>query len=152
MASMSTFSHSGLGTGMGPAPGSCLQQRDSPMGNSMGGYCMSRPPSYDLGIGYGSRPSPCSPAQPYQMNGHQYNTNGSSSTGKNYSNNKYYFTNVLNCVDKIVVLRKPPVLQMAFFCFVHNLWKCKKSSFCDIHMSKSLFRLTYIFPHPPLFV
>lgn len=83
MSSMSTFSHhSGLGSGMGPSPGACLQQRDSPtMGGAMSGYCMGRPPSYDLGIGYGSRPSPCSPTQPYQMNGHQYNTNGSSSTG-----------------------------------------------------------------------
>lgn len=83
MSSMSSFSHSGLGSGMGPSPGACLQQRDSPtMGGAMSGYCMGRPPSYDLGIGYGSRPSPCSPTQPYQMNGHQYNTNGSSSTGK----------------------------------------------------------------------
>ncbi|GJQ82864.1 ey [Trypoxylus dichotomus] len=83
MSSMSTFSHhSGLSSGMGPSPGACLQQRDSPtMGGAMSGYCMGRPPSYDLGIGYGSRPSPCSPTQPYQMNGHQYNTNGSSSTG-----------------------------------------------------------------------
>ncbi|XP_065159137.1 paired box protein Pax-6-like isoform X1 [Atheta coriaria] len=81
MSSMGSFGHSGLNTGMGPSPGACLQQRDSPsMGGAMGGYCMGRP-SYDLGIGYGSRPSPCSPAQPYQMNGHQYNTNGSSSTG-----------------------------------------------------------------------
>ncbi|KAI4463624.1 paired box protein pax-6-related-related [Holotrichia oblita] len=82
MSSMSTFSHhSGLSSGMGPSPGACLQQRDSPtMGGAMSGYCMGRPPSYDLGIGYGSRPSPCSPTQPYQMNGHQYNTNGSSST------------------------------------------------------------------------
>lgn len=81
MPSMSTFSHSGLAGGMGPSPGACLQQRDSPtMGGAMSSYCMGRPPSYDLGIGYGSRPSPCSPTQPYQMNG-QYNTNGSSSTG-----------------------------------------------------------------------
>ncbi|CAH1128791.1 unnamed protein product [Ceutorhynchus assimilis] len=69
--SMSNFSHHS----MGPAPGACLQQRESP---SMGGYCMGRPSGYDLGIGYGSRPSPCSPGQPYQMNGHQYNTNGTS--------------------------------------------------------------------------
>lgn len=82
MSSMSTFSHGGLGTAMGPSPGACLQQRDSSgMGGAMSGYCMGRPPSYDLGIGYGSRPSPCSPSQPYQMNGHQYNTNGTSSTG-----------------------------------------------------------------------
>ncbi|XP_025835048.1 paired box protein Pax-6-like isoform X1 [Agrilus planipennis] len=82
MATMSSFGHGGLPTTMGPSPGSCLQQRDSPgMTNSMGGYCMGRPPSYDLGIGYGSRPSPCSPAQPYQMNGHQYSSNGGSSTG-----------------------------------------------------------------------
>lgn len=80
---MSSFGHGGLGGGMGPSPGACLQQRDSPtMGGAMSGYCMGRPPSYDLGLGYGSRPSPCSPTQPYQMNGHQYNTNGSSSTGK----------------------------------------------------------------------
>ncbi|KAJ3631588.1 hypothetical protein MTP99_012707 [Tenebrio molitor] len=82
MSSMSTFSHGGLSTSMGPSPGACLQQRESPsMGGAMSGYCMGRPPSYDLGIGYGSRPSPCSPSQPYQMNGHQYNTNGTSSTG-----------------------------------------------------------------------
>ncbi|XP_022912803.1 paired box protein Pax-6-like isoform X2 [Onthophagus taurus] len=83
MSSMSSFSHhSGLSSGMGPSPGACLQQRDSPtMGGAMTSYCMGRTPSYDLGIGYGSRPSPCSPTQPYQMNGHQYNTNGSSSTG-----------------------------------------------------------------------
>lgn len=83
MSSMSTFNHGSLSGGMGPSPGACLQQRDSPgMGGAMGGYCMGRPPSYDLSLGYGSRPSPCSPTQPYQMNGHQYNTNGSSSTGK----------------------------------------------------------------------
>ncbi|KAG5897927.1 hypothetical protein JTB14_014041 [Gonioctena quinquepunctata] len=82
MSSMSSFTHGGLTSSMGPSPGACLQQRDSPtMGSAMGGYCMGRPPSYDLGIGYGSRPSPCSPSQPYQMNGHQYNTNGTSSTG-----------------------------------------------------------------------
>ncbi|XP_063915882.1 paired box protein Pax-6-like isoform X1 [Zophobas morio] len=82
MSSMPTFSHGGLSTSMGPSPGACLQQRESPgMGGAMSGYCMGRPPSYDLGIGYGSRPSPCSPTQPYQMNGHQYNTNGTSSTG-----------------------------------------------------------------------
>ncbi|KAF5281970.1 hypothetical protein FQA39_LY00494 [Lamprigera yunnana] len=82
MSTMSTFGHGGLSAGMGHSPASCLQQRDSPgMATSMSGYCMSRPPSYDLGIGYGPRPSPCSPSQPYQMNGHQYNTNGSSSTG-----------------------------------------------------------------------
>lgn len=79
---MSTFNHGGLTSSMGPSPGACLQQRDSPgMGGPMSGYCMGRPPSYDLGLGYGSRPSPCSPTQPYQMNGHQYNTNGTSSTG-----------------------------------------------------------------------
>lgn len=82
MSSMSSFTPTGLTSAMGPSPGACLQQRDSPtMGSAMGGYCMGRPPSYDLGIGYGSRPSPCSPSQPYQMNGHQYNTNGTSSTG-----------------------------------------------------------------------
>lgn len=82
MSSMTTFNHGGLTTTMGPSPGACLQQRDSPgMGGAMSGYCMGRPPSYDLGLGYGSRPSPCSPTQPYQMNGHQYNTNGTSSTG-----------------------------------------------------------------------
>lgn len=83
MTPMSSFSHGGLGSGsMGPSPGSCLQQRESPgMGTTMGSYCMGRPPSYDLGLGYPSRPSPCSPTQPYQMNGHQYTPNGSSSTG-----------------------------------------------------------------------
>lgn len=81
MSSMPTFNHSGLSSGMGPSPGACLQQRDSPtMGGAMSSYCMGRPSGYDLGIGYGSRPSPCSPTQPYQMNG-QYNTNGTSSTG-----------------------------------------------------------------------
>ncbi|XP_060531429.1 paired box protein Pax-6-like isoform X2 [Cylas formicarius] len=79
MSPMSNFSHTGLATTMGPSPGACLQQRESPtMGGAMGGYCMGRPTGYDIGIGYGSRPSPCSPAQPYQMNGHQYNTNGTS--------------------------------------------------------------------------
>ncbi|CAH0560262.1 unnamed protein product [Brassicogethes aeneus] len=78
MSPMSGFGHGGLAPSMGPAPGNaCLQQRESP---SMGGYCMGRPPSYDLGIGYGTRPS-CSPSQPYQMNGHQYGTNGANSTG-----------------------------------------------------------------------
>lgn len=82
MSSMSSFNHGSLTGSMGPSPGACLQQRDSPgMGGAMSGYCMGRPPSYDLGLGYGSRPSPCSPTQPYQMNGHQYNTNGTSSTG-----------------------------------------------------------------------
>nr|CAD7396360.1 unnamed protein product [Timema poppensis] len=88
MPSMSSFSMSagphhgggGGGGGMGPSPGACsLQQRDG------GGYsCMTRPPTYDpLSLGaYGSRPSPCSPTQPYQtMNGHQYSSNGGSSTG-----------------------------------------------------------------------
>ncbi|KAL1490001.1 hypothetical protein ABEB36_013917 [Hypothenemus hampei] len=75
MSPMSNFSHGGLATSMGPSPGACLQQRESP---GMGGYCMGRPSGYDLGIGYGSRPSPCSPSQPYQMNGHQYNANGTS--------------------------------------------------------------------------
>lgn len=79
MSPMSNFTHSSLATSMGPSPGACLQQRESPgMGGAMGGYCMGRPSGYDLGIGYGSRPSPCSPGQPYQMNGHQYNTNGTS--------------------------------------------------------------------------
>lgn len=88
MSSMPSFSHGGLATSMGPSPGACLQQRESPtMGGAMSGYCMGRPPSYDLGIGYGSRPSPCSPSQPYQMNGHQYSTNGTSSTG-NYDTMK----------------------------------------------------------------
>ncbi|XP_044735276.1 paired box protein Pax-6-like isoform X2 [Chrysoperla carnea] len=102
MTSMSSFGHPhpgstsglmpggavGLGTGMSSSPGACLQQRDNPavsggMGGVTSGYsCMTRPPTYDhLGLGYGTRPSPCSPTQPYQMNGHQYNTNGSSSTG-----------------------------------------------------------------------
>lgn len=82
MSSMSSFSHSGLTSSVGPSHGACLQQRESPtMTGSMGGYCMGRPPSYDLGISYGSRPSPCSPSQSYQMNGHQYHTNGTSSTG-----------------------------------------------------------------------
>ncbi|KAJ8975016.1 hypothetical protein NQ317_012454 [Molorchus minor] len=82
MSSMPNFTHGGLTSSMGPSPGACLQQRESPtMGGAMTSYCMGRPPSYDLGIGYGSRPSPCSPSQPYQMNGHQYNTNGTSSTG-----------------------------------------------------------------------
>lgn len=79
MSPMSNFTHGSLATSMGPSPGACLQQRESPgMGGAMGGYCMGRPSGYDLGIGYGSRPSPCSPGQPYQMNGHQYNTNGTS--------------------------------------------------------------------------
>ncbi|XP_066246986.1 paired box protein Pax-6-like isoform X1 [Euwallacea similis] len=80
MSPMSNFAHGGLTTTMGPSPGACLQQRESPgMGGAMSSYCMGRPSGYDLGIGYGSRPSPCSPSQPYhQMNGHQYNTNGTS--------------------------------------------------------------------------
>lgn len=102
MASMTSFGHHpgsgsglmpggavGLGSSMSSSPGACLQQRDQPtvsggMGSVTGGYsCMTRPPTYDhLGLGYTTRPSPCSPTQPYQMNGHQYNTNGSSSTGK----------------------------------------------------------------------
>ncbi|KDR14710.1 hypothetical protein L798_11483, partial [Zootermopsis nevadensis] len=73
----------GMGASMGPSPAACsLQQRDGVAG---GGYsCMTRPPTYDpLTLGaYGTRPSPCSPTQPYQaMNGHQYSTNGTSSTG-----------------------------------------------------------------------
>ena len=77
MSPMSNFSHGGLASTMGPSPGACLQQRDSSgMGGAMSSYCMGRPSGYDLGM-YGSRPSPCSPGQPYQMNG-QYNTNGSS--------------------------------------------------------------------------
>ncbi|PSN52252.1 Paired box protein Pax-6, partial [Blattella germanica] len=73
----------GVGSSMGPNPTACsLQQRDAVTG---GGYsCMTRPPTYDpLTLGaYGARPSPCSPTQPYQtMNGHQYSTNGTSSTG-----------------------------------------------------------------------
>ncbi|XP_045479854.1 paired box protein Pax-6-like isoform X1 [Harmonia axyridis] len=83
MPTMPNFSHGGIGTGsMGPSHGSCLQQRESPgVGSAMGGYCMGRPHSYDIGLGYGGRPSPCSPSQPYQMNGHQYTSNGTSSTG-----------------------------------------------------------------------
>lgn len=83
MPTMPSFSHGGIGTGsMGQSHGSCLQQRESPsIGSSMGSYCMARPHGYDIGLGYGGRPSPCSPSQPYQMNGHQYSTNGSSSTG-----------------------------------------------------------------------
>ncbi|CAH1100280.1 unnamed protein product [Psylliodes chrysocephalus] len=81
MSTMSSFAHGALTSSMGASPGSCLQQRESPtMGSAMGSYCMARP-SYDIGIGYGSRPSPCSPSQPYQMNGHQYAVNGTSSTG-----------------------------------------------------------------------
>ena len=73
----------GMGGSMGPSPTACsLQQRDAVTGS---GYsCMTRPPTYDpLTLGaYGTRPSPCSPAQPYQaMNGHQYSANGTSSTG-----------------------------------------------------------------------
>lgn len=90
MSSMPNFSHGtgggvGLGSSMGPSPGACLQQRDNPsVGGGMGGSysCMTRPTYDPIGLGYASRPSPCSPTQPYQMNGHQYNTNGSSSTGK----------------------------------------------------------------------
>ncbi|XP_049825304.1 paired box protein Pax-6 isoform X2 [Aethina tumida] len=85
MSPMGGFGPGGLGGSMGPSPGACLQQRESPsMGGAMGGYCMSRTPSYDLGIGYGARPSPCSPTQPYQMNGHQYaaaNGTNSGTTG-----------------------------------------------------------------------
>ncbi|CAH2008643.1 unnamed protein product [Acanthoscelides obtectus] len=94
MSSMQTFSPIGApstGGGLsspgmgGPSPaGACLQQRDSPPGGGMGGYCRG-PPSYDhhLGplAGYAARPAPCSPAQPYQMNGHQYGANGAASTG-----------------------------------------------------------------------
>ncbi|XP_069678327.1 paired box protein Pax-6-like isoform X2 [Periplaneta americana] len=73
----------GVGSGMGPSPTACsLQQRDAVTGGSYS--CMTRPPTYDpLTLGaYGTRPSPCSPTQPYQtMNGHQYSTNGTSSTG-----------------------------------------------------------------------
>jgi hypothetical protein len=73
----------GMGGSMGPSPTACsLQQRDAVTGS---GYsCMTRPPTYDpLTLGaYGTRPSPCSPTQPYQaMNGHQYSANGTSSTG-----------------------------------------------------------------------
>ena len=74
----------GMGGSMGPSPTACsLQQRDAVTGS---GYsCMTRPPTYDpLTLGaYGTRPSPCSPTQPYQaMNGHQYSANGTSSTGE----------------------------------------------------------------------
>lgn len=94
MSSMPNFSHGtgggvGLGSSMGPSPGACLQQRDNPsVGGGMGGSysCMTRPTYDPIGLGYASRPSPCSPTQPYQMNGHQYNTNGSSSTGKHITN------------------------------------------------------------------
>lgn len=92
MSSMSNFpGHANLptnlpsggvgGGSMGPSPGACLQQRDAP--GAMGGSysCMTRPTYDPIGLGYASRPSPCSPTQPYQMNGHQYNTNGASSTG-----------------------------------------------------------------------
>ncbi|KAJ9583931.1 hypothetical protein L9F63_021705, partial [Diploptera punctata] len=75
--SMSAASHhpgtgvagSGVGVagGMGPSPTACsLQQRDAVTGSSYS--CMTRPPTYDpLTLGaYGTRPSPCSPTQPYQ--------------------------------------------------------------------------------------
>ncbi|XP_056643029.1 paired box protein Pax-6-like [Diorhabda sublineata] len=83
MSTMSSFTHNSLASGMGPSPAACLQQRESPtMTGAMGGYCMGRPPGYDLtGLGYGARPSPCSPSQPYQVNGHQYNNSATSSTG-----------------------------------------------------------------------
>ena len=93
MSSMPSFSMSashhqggsavGVPGSMGPSPAACsLQQRDAVTGGSYS--CMTRPPTYDpLTLGaYGARPSPCSPTQPYQtMNGHQYSTNGTSSTG-----------------------------------------------------------------------
>ena len=67
--------------GMSATSSACLQQRDG-----TGYSCMSRPTYETLsltGSYHGGRPS-CSPTQPYQhMNGvgHQYSTNGSSSTG-----------------------------------------------------------------------
>lgn len=66
--------------GMSGSPSACLQQRDA-----TGYSCMSRPTYETLSLAgsYGARPS-CSPTQPYQhMNGvgHQYTTNGGSSTG-----------------------------------------------------------------------
>lgn len=110
MSTMPSFSHGALTTSMGPSPGACLQQRESPggMGGAMGGYCMGRPPSYDLGIGYGSRPSPCSPTQPYQMNGHQYNTNGTSSTGEHFLKNNFS-TILFNLLSNFVGLISPGV-------------------------------------------
>nr|CAD7567842.1 unnamed protein product [Timema californicum] len=120
MPSMSSFSMSagphhgggGGGGGMGPSPGACsLQQRDG------GGYsCMTRPPTYDpLSLGaYGSRPSPCSPTQPYQtMNGHQYSSNGGSSTADESLNQitlnqiKIYITSFLLPILKIERLGCP---------------------------------------------
>lgn len=103
MSPMGGFGPGGLGGSMGPSPGACLQQRESPsMGGAMGGYCMSRTPSYDLGIGYGARPSPCSPTQPYQMNGHQYaaaNGTNSGTTGKlNIFYSVFRPVNVKNCL------------------------------------------------------
>jgi paired box protein 6 len=90
----------GMGGGMGHSPTACsLQQRDAVTGS---GYaCMTRPPTYDpLTLGaYGTRPSPCSPTQPYQaMNGHQYSANGTSSTGRAPSGNQTggYVYNLLN--------------------------------------------------------
>lgn len=84
--SMSTTHHHNSNSvtpvgGMSGSPGACLQQRDA-----TGYSCMSRPTYEPLTLtgSYSTRPS-CSPTQPYQhMNGvgHQYSTNGTSSTGK----------------------------------------------------------------------
>lgn len=112
MTSMSSFSHPSIGSmpsspNIGIVPGSgnggsgnCLQQRDltppspyqchmtrGPIG-PVGGVVPPHPShshsTYDsLGLGYGTRHSPCSPSQTgYQMNGSAYGPSNGNTTGK----------------------------------------------------------------------
>ncbi|XP_037049212.1 paired box protein Pax-6-like [Bradysia coprophila] len=111
MTSMSSFSHPSIGSmpsspNIGIVPGSgnggsgnCLQQRDltppspyqchmtrGPIG-PVGGVVPPHPShshsTYDsLGLGYGTRHSPCSPSQTgYQMNGSAYGPSNGNTTG-----------------------------------------------------------------------
>lgn len=100
----------GGGTSNG-GPHNCLQHRDltppspypchmsrgplTPVGSVISSIPSHHHPSahphstYDsLGLSYGSRHSPCSPSQGYQMNGSSYGTN-SSSTGN------YFFNSII---------------------------------------------------------
>lgn len=79
MTSMASFSHPSISS-MASSPnlsGACLQQRDitppSPyqchMSRGGPNPSIHHPHSYDLGLSYGPRHSPCSPSQGYQISG-----------------------------------------------------------------------------------
>lgn len=110
MTSMSSFSHPSIGSmpsspNIGIVPGSgnggsgnCLQQRDltppspyqchmtrgpiGPVGGVVPHSSHSHSTYDSLGLGYGTRHSPCSPSQTgYQMNGSAYGPSNGNTTG-----------------------------------------------------------------------